>query len=697
MFKIVNEEMLVLEKEIQKKINQLIEENKSFVFKAGAGAGKTYALIEALRYLLKIKGESLQYCNQKIAVITFTNIATDEIKERIGSSNLLEISTIHNRLWEIIRNYKKELVTIHLGELKTKLFEIEESINNEKIMVRLSLKKREEFIHIMTEKSNRDIFYKHYDDLAAPAKEAYHKLFAASSINSTDILRNVGNFRSLVKNIYRSEKYKNAIEYISEGKAGYTRVTYNTKNSYDRLERMEISHDTLLSYSKEMIANYEGLQQIIINKYPYFFVDEYQDTKSEVVEIMRILSDYSARGKHGFFVGYFGDVAQNIYEYGIGNRLNEYQPKLEMISKELNRRSSQEIIDVANRVRNDDMQQKSIYEDASGGEVKFYFGNSTNLTDFIESHKEKWEVSIENPLDCLFLTNRSVATNIGISNLYNTIHDANLYSNGLGFKRLNEELLSKESEKLGRIQQKISNLFALLSIIESGDKTVNNILVTESIKKDITLSNIDEMIKHLKNIKGDNLGEILDSINSEYKISKCRFQILINVTLGYDEREKNPIKLFKDDVRFILGKVKTSDEKDESEDENQKKANETLKRLLSIRKTELLDWHDYRSSGATKDINFHTYHGTKGVEFQNVIIVMENKFGRTSYFDSYFKNRSKESELEGRMLADFEAAKNLLYVASSRAIKNLAIYYIDDIKDFEEGIKDVFGESMEYP
>jgi len=696
MFQIINNEMFEQEKEIQRDINRLIKEKKDFVFKAGAGSGKTYALIESLRYLLKLEGKNLKMNNQKIVVITYTNIATEEIKERIGSSSLLEISTIHAHLWGIIKKYKKELVLIHLKNLISELKEIEEEINTKTEEVGLFADEKEEFINIMLEKPSIDIFYKHINDKADITRKAYGDLLSSKKIATEKTLKNISKFRVLVKNIYLCEKYKQTVKNIRDKQSKFTEVIYNTKSNFDRLEYMEISHDTLLSYSKKMIESYELLQQIIINKYPYFFVDEYQDTQTEVVEIMKILSDFSEKSKHIFCVGYFGDEAQSIYDYSIGSRLDDYHANLEIISKEINRRSSQDIIGIINRVRNDEIKQKSIYEDASGGEVDFYYGDSKEITNFIENQKEKWEVCHKNKLACLFLTNESIATNIGISNLYDVIKSANLYSSGLGFSRLNEELLSKESEKLGVIQKKLSNLFALLSIIESEGKTVNNILMTQSIIKDITLANINEMIQHLNNIKGDSLGELLDSIDREYKISGSRFKTLINVTLGYDEKERDPIKAFKNDVLFILGKVKDVAKQDESQDKEIEAAQETLKRLLEISKSEYSAWHRYRNSTMLEEISYYTYHGTKGIEFQNVVIIMENKFGRVSFFDTYFKFRSNEKSMTKDILSKYTKAKNLLYVATSRAIKNLAIYYIDDIKDFEEGIHIVFGEAKEF-
>lgn len=48
-----------------------------------------------------------------------------------------------------------------------------------------------------------------------------------------------------------------------------------------------------------------------------------------------------------------------------------------------NRRSYSEIIDVANSVRNDEIVQKSIYSDSGGGSVKFYYGKSEEVSEFI--------------------------------------------------------------------------------------------------------------------------------------------------------------------------------------------------------------------------------------------------------------------------------------------------------------------------
>ncbi|WP_207652750.1 hypothetical protein, partial [Clostridium puniceum] len=50
-------------------------------------------------------------------------------------------------------------------------------------------------------------------------------------------------------------------------------------------------------------------------------------------------------------------------------------------------------------------------------------------------------------------------------------------------------------------------------------------------------------------------------------------------------------------------------------------------------------WYKYILNEQDGKIIYHTYHGTKGLEFSNIIIIMENAFGRNrEHFDFFFKN-----------------------------------------------------------
>ncbi len=56
-----------------------IDRPKSFFLFAGAGSGKTRSLVIALRYIRKENGRRLRLRGQRVAVVTYTNAACDEI------------------------------------------------------------------------------------------------------------------------------------------------------------------------------------------------------------------------------------------------------------------------------------------------------------------------------------------------------------------------------------------------------------------------------------------------------------------------------------------------------------------------------------------------------------------------------------------------------------------------------------------
>ena len=84
------------------KIYEKIDSHKNFVVNGGAGSGKTYALIQSLQHIFSNNPKA------RVACITYTNVAVDEIRER-GPFESLFVDTIHNFVWELIRNYKSNL------------------------------------------------------------------------------------------------------------------------------------------------------------------------------------------------------------------------------------------------------------------------------------------------------------------------------------------------------------------------------------------------------------------------------------------------------------------------------------------------------------------------------------------------------------------------------------------------------------
>lgn len=81
----------------------------SFFLYAGAGSGKTRSLVEAVRDLCKRQGDQLRLTGQKIAIITYTNAACDEIVQRLEFNPRVDVSTIHAFSWSLIRGYDEDI------------------------------------------------------------------------------------------------------------------------------------------------------------------------------------------------------------------------------------------------------------------------------------------------------------------------------------------------------------------------------------------------------------------------------------------------------------------------------------------------------------------------------------------------------------------------------------------------------------
>jgi len=88
---------------------ECIRTRQNFRLEAGAGAGKTYSLVKALKLIIDEQGSALQRKRQQVACITYTNVATDEIISRIDGHPAVHASTIHAFCWDLIKSFQPHL------------------------------------------------------------------------------------------------------------------------------------------------------------------------------------------------------------------------------------------------------------------------------------------------------------------------------------------------------------------------------------------------------------------------------------------------------------------------------------------------------------------------------------------------------------------------------------------------------------
>ena len=669
----INDKNLLKEKEILKNLFKNISKNKSTLFNAGAGAGKTYSLIECLKYVIREEGRNLENKNKKVICITYTNVATNEIKERLGNTNLILVSTIHERIWSLINNklYQSKLVEIHFEYTKEKIKEENEKLKKNKKYL-LYNKEEKSYINEIISKTNIKIQFLNKDNFEEELKKE----------NISDEIffdMKVTNFKEIYKKLKKISKLENCLKEIENKK--YKNIEYTPLFNFDVLHKMKISHDTLLEYGYRMIKKFDLLKQIIIDKYPYIFIDEYQDTDEKVVKIMNLLDEYSKKINHKFYVGYFGDYVQNIYNSGVGELIKELHTDLDNVYKKYNRRSAKEIIEVANKIKKNEFLQESIYEDSDGGTIEFFSGKEEEIKAFLEKVEKEWNITQDSPLHCFILTNKLIAEYSGFQDIYDFFYKSDYYKKN--YNQLTSELFSNDMTKLGSIPSFFFRIIKFLNDLQNEKTFVTDIFSKVYRGKNLKqLRTLKKIMVEIRNSKKETLNDYLEKIFELYNR---------NEDLDYKKIVKNVFQI--EDIS--LENIKKYIIQELFDDEYENNINE-VENFLKIEINQYFNWYRYLIEEKGEKIYYHTYHGTKGREFENVVIIMENSFGRNNknlFFD-FFKNYNKK--IEEKDLKKHNEARNLLYVSVTRAIKNLKIFYIDDISEFSGNIKKVFGDIKKF-
>ncbi len=100
---------VIAAQQAQERLESCLEGAKNFRLEAGAGAGKTYSLVMALRKLIAERGTALVNAGQKVACITYTEVARNEIAQEIEQHPAILVNTIHGFGWSFIAPFQKQL------------------------------------------------------------------------------------------------------------------------------------------------------------------------------------------------------------------------------------------------------------------------------------------------------------------------------------------------------------------------------------------------------------------------------------------------------------------------------------------------------------------------------------------------------------------------------------------------------------
>lgn len=593
-----------LELDIQQKINECLDNFESFCFDAGAGAGKTYALQKSIEHILKSEGENLKLRNQKILCITYTNAAKDEILTRLGKNSSVVISTIHEFLWGFI-SIQQELLTIeHKNKIIDELHTIDHKINENSLSNSVNLVDFQNTI-------NDDKFMKIFYNTPSSPAENFKAVIRKHDEYFSPYLSNVSKFSSLVKDINKKYKLEITLKEIEDKES--KKIIYNPVQNRDKLENYVISHDTLLLYCKNIITNQDILKRLFSDRYPYILIDEYQDTDEKVVAIIDSIREYSNSRKK-LVVGFFGDSLQNIYGSGVGILPNKHEYKI--IEKKFNRRSSKQIVELIEKIRNDNFGQQSIYNDFDNGSYNFYVaGDEFNLDTFLQENQ------LINNTACLLMKNDDISKARGFDEILSVLKKFPRFS-GNNWDNVNSEFLQKNLQHMGWFLREILIFIDFIQKSTDCNSTVKEVIqFIATSKSSLTFAVLKQFI--------DNLREINLSILT---IDECLSRI-VNIQEKISGKEiLRKIFSIDDTADNILLNIKNraydyfyySQDSEESERETA-----VVDDFFNLDISQFIKWYNYIFDNLKNEgIGYYTLHGSKGLEFENVVVVLQDKFAK---------------------------------------------------------------------
>lgn len=664
----------IKEQQIIDQIGQCIDDGFSWIFNAGAGSGKTYALVQSLKMLLDKKGPQFYIHGQKVLCITYTNAAADEIKERLGNTPLVLVSTIHERMWEIIGPYKDQLIKLHRTKLREAIIEKKEQLQEQswaQAYRNLSEQQKNELLEKINSEHVRDVFFQVCNSKAQTVRAAFPEI----AEEFPGLMKNIGNFTKIIRCLCSINSLAKALDKTKRKTC--PKVKYDPRLNTDRLSKMLISHDTLLEYSYLLISRNERLKQIICDKYPAVFVDEFQDTNPMVVKTISSIHHHALKIGHSFLVGYYGDIRQNIYDRGVGAKIFQLHKGLTPIQKEFNRRSSPKIIGVANLIRNDGLIQQSIYEKFPTSEVLCEVCPATARDEIVEKLCDRWKISIDNPLHCFELTNELVAKKSGFEDIYDFFKNCRYYKRGRNYELLRDHLLAQDETKLGDVQKLLFRLLDFKKKVQNDKTSINNLLqisrVHPDTKSKFNIINIRALVDKLHSLSGETLASYLEKLFEFYQLGDDLYDECIRYTIAEEIDSLVSLKQYMLECLFVNADdaVLTDLELQDS--------STSIDNFLNIKMDIFECWYDFINRTDKKsDIIYHTFHSTKGLEFDNVLILLTKKFGRDKeYFSSLLKTFPEKTDAKYDS-TEIGAARNLFYVAVTRATKKLCVAYLAD-------------------
>lgn len=469
------------------------------------------------------------------------------------------------------------------------------------------------------------------------------------------------------KDIHRLEK---AEKRLAELDSIYE-FTYNP-NSNTQFGKDSLSHTEVIGLTAHFFKNKPIFQSIFVQKYPFLLIDESQDTHKELIEALLELEDnYQSH----FLLGLIGDDMQRIYLQGKHDLPSYIKKHWATPQKKMNHRCQKRIIDLANNIRlESDKIEQYPRDDKLGGHVHLFILKNTannSLENEVKIGSKMAEITQDvlwnqgDKVKKLYLEHRMAAIQQDFIELYDIFYADEKYKSLILEGSISE--LSFFSKLITPLMEALSrnDNFKVMELIRNSSTILNGIESSLTLTETVTTETLSDIKKSVQKLAD------LFSSNSDFKF-------LDVLTILEEEKIFTiPPKL---DEAFQV--YQNSVEMQTQKTEEQEK--ETVwTQFLTVPYQQLINYTKYIND----ETPYATHHGVKGLEFDRVMVIMNDyaKRGRGGLSASYEKlfgvvpesETDLKNQREGKP-TDLQRTRRLFYVTSTRAKESLALVTYTD-------------------
>ena len=466
-------------------------------------------------------------------------------------------------------------------------------------------------------------------------------------------------------NVYSLEKAKIRLTELDS----IYEFTYNP-NSNTQFRKDSLSHTEVIDLTTYFLKNKSIFQSIFVQKYPFLLIDESQDTHKKLIEALLELED---NFHSHFLLGLIGDDMQRIYSQGKHDLSSCIKSHWATPQKKMNHRSQKRIIDLANNIRlESDKIEQSARDDKQGGHVHlFILKNTVNntLENEVKVCRKMAEITKdelwnkEDKVKKLYLEHRMAAIQQGFIELYDIFYADEKYKPLILEGSISE--LSFFSKLITPLKEALlqNDNFIVMEIIR------NSSTILKGIESPLTLAET-VTIETLLNIKKSvqKLADLFFSNNS--------FNFVDILTILEEEKIFTIPPKLEEALQVYQNNVETqTQEKEEQET--------VWIKFLTVPYQQLINYTKYIND----ETPYATHHGVKGLEFDRVMIIMNDyeKRGRGALSASYEKlfgvvpqsETDLKNQRDGKE-TDLQRTRRLFYVTCTRAKESLALVTYTD-------------------